>query len=63
MQFLKANYTQMEIALQTNELVGLFQTDYIEDAQGNDGQLSFISVATGIDSPFPVSVVNNELSG
>lgn len=63
MRFYRGNFTQIAIALQTNEMLGIFETDYIEDVSGNDGQLSIVSVATGINTPLVVGLESNESSG
>lgn len=62
MRFFRSNFAQIAIAIQTNEALGLLQTDYIEDIDGIDGQLSIVS-STGVKRSFLVSVISNELSG
>ena len=50
-QFQRANYGQIAITLSADETLGLLDSAYLQDYNGNDGQLSLFNEFTGIRYP------------
>jgi hypothetical protein len=50
--FYKSNYSQIAITVTSNEVLGILDTDYIEDYYGVDGQVTVYHPAT--DTRYPV---------
>lgn len=53
--FYRGNYTNVIIVVRSNEELAILDSDYIEDYNGVDGQVSLYHIAT--DSRYPVPVV------
>ena len=51
----RGGMTTLWLTLQSNEQLGILDTDYIEDYYGNDGQVSLYHIST--DTHYPVVMV------
>jgi hypothetical protein len=51
----RGGMTTLWLTLQSNEQLGILDTDYIEDSYGNDGQVSLYHIST--DTHYPVVMI------
>ena len=60
MNFYRSTFATLWIRLQSNESLGLLDSDYIEDYHGADGQITLHHVDTATDYPVLMSPVPDE---
>ena len=63
MLFYRADHTNLVIRLDSNEPLGILDTDYIEDYNGDDGQLTIYNVDTITDTPLSMVPLPFETPG
>ena len=56
----RAQFSTLWITLQSNEQLGLLDSDYLEDYYGNDGQVTLHHIDSGIDYPVLMLHVSEE---
>lgn len=59
-QFPRGAYSQIAITLTSNETLGILDSGYLEDWDGNDGQLSLYHAATNTRYPLLLTEVISE---
>ncbi len=55
--FYRGNYNNVVLVIRSNEELAILDSDYIEDYNGVDGQVSLYHVSTGVRYPVPVTGV------
>jgi hypothetical protein len=59
-QFSRSNYIQLAITLSSNEALGILDSAYLEDYNGNDGILTLFHEATGTRYPLLMTELPDE---
>lgn len=55
--FYRGTYTQLTITITSNEVLGILDTDYVEDYYGVDGQITLYHPASGVRYPILMTAI------
>ena len=55
--FHRQNFTELWVTLQSNEVLGMLDSDYVEDYYGTDGQVTLYDTARDVRTPIPMTEV------